>query len=39
MRSIALLTQKRYPFGGGPEPYRVAAADPFSSDRELESCK
>jgi hypothetical protein len=39
MRSIALLTQKGYPSGEGPEPYRVAAADPFPSDRELESCK
>jgi hypothetical protein len=25
MRSIALLTQKGYPFGGGTEPYRVDA--------------
>jgi hypothetical protein len=30
---------EEYPSGGGPGPYQLAAADPFSSDRELESCK
>jgi hypothetical protein len=32
-------TSRRFPSGGGREFWKLAAAAPFSSDRELESCK